>query len=234
MLKFLWGKASDRKLRLILCACCRQFLTLPRGDILVQAVAAAEKWAEGMASRKELRTIRHQAFAMLQEGMGWREEDIESMMDAVHGWHFEDRTAYHQDGLTTAFVAARAMSERLDTGHLRQVLSLLADTLPESRKNNKWQECQGAQCRLLRCAVGNPFRPAAISPSWLTPTVTNLANAGYQERALPSGELDSTRLAVLADALEEAGCQEDILGHLRDPGPHVRGCHVLDLLLGKE
>ena len=52
---------------------------------------------------------------------------------------------------------------------------------------------------------------------------------------MPAGTLDNTRLAVLADALEEAGCTEaDILGHLRGPGPHVRGCWVVDLILGKE
>jgi hypothetical protein len=43
------------------------------------------------------------------------------------------------------------------------------------------------------------------------------------------------RLPVLADALEEAGCTiSDILDHCRGPGPHVRGCWVVDLLLGKE
>jgi hypothetical protein len=48
------------------------------------------------------------------------------------------------------------------------------------------------------------------------------------------GTLDNTRLAVLADALEESGCtSEDVLGHLRGPGPHVRGCWVVDLCLGR-
>ena len=43
------------------------------------------------------------------------------------------------------------------------------------------------------------------------------------------------RLAVLFDALEEAGCDDaEILNHLRSPGPHVRGCWAVDLLLGKE
>ena len=61
-----------------------------------------------------------------------------------------------------------------------------------------------------------------------------LAQAAYDERELPAGTLDTTRLAVLADALEEAGCvQADILGHLRGPGPHVRGCWAVDLLLRK-
>jgi hypothetical protein len=53
--------------------------------------------------------------------------------------------------------------------------------------------------------------------------------------ASEAGTLDTSRLAVLADALEDAGCDRaDILGHLRGPGPHVRGCWAVDLLLGKE
>jgi hypothetical protein len=45
---------------------------------------------------------------------------------------------------------------------------------------------------------------------------------------------DFSDMPVLADALEEAGCQDaDILVHLRGPEPHVRGCWVVDLLLGK-
>ena len=54
-------------------------------------------------------------------------------------------------------------------------------------------------------------------------------------RAVWLADLDPDRLAVLADALEEAGCDNaDLLSHLRGPGPHVRGCWALDLLLGKE
>src|SRR5262245_14482213 len=61
-----------------------------------------------------------------------------------------------------------------------------------------------------------------------------LAAAAYEERARPSGALDPQRLSVLADGLEEAGCADaTILGHLRGPGPHVRGCWALDLLLGQ-
>jgi hypothetical protein len=87
---------------------------------------------------------------------------------------------------------------------------------------------------LLRCVFGNPFRPAALDPAWLTVSVTALARAAYDERHLPSGHLDQQRLAVLADAVEEADCSDDeILVHLRGPGPHVRGCFAVDLLLGK-
>ena len=87
---------------------------------------------------------------------------------------------------------------------------------------------------LLRCVFGNPFQPMILNPEWQTPTVASLAQATYEERILPAGELDPQRLAVLSDALEEAGCDDHvILDHLRLLGPHVRGCWALDLILGK-
>ena len=75
---------------------------------------------------------------------------------------------------------------------------------------------------------GDPRGPVARDPSWLTETVLALAQGIYVERAFD-------RLPILADALEDAGCDNaDVLGHCRGPGPHVRGCWVIDLLLGKE
>jgi len=71
--------------------------------------------------------------------------------------------------------------------------------------------------------------------AWNAGAVRRLAEAAYAERQLPAGALDPARLAVLADALEEAGCTDaDILGHLRAAAPHARGCWAVDLLLGKE
>ena len=89
-----------------------------------------------------------------------------------------------------------------------------------------------AECRVvipfLRDIVGNPFRPVAVDPGWLTSTVVDLARGIYAERAFD-------RLPILADALQDAGCENaDILGHCRDPqAVHVRGCWVVDLVLGK-
>ena len=61
-----------------------------------------------------------------------------------------------------------------------------------------------------------------------------MATAAYEVRTLPAGTLDPDRLAILADALEDAGCTNaDVLDHCRGAGPHVRGCWVVDLLLGK-
>jgi hypothetical protein len=84
------------------------------------------------------------------------------------------------------------------------------------------------QRRLLHDIMGNPFHPVSCNPEWRTCTVVALANQMYNSR-------DFSAIPILADALEDAGCTEaDILGHLRGPGPHVRGCWVLDLLLDKK
>lgn len=80
----------------------------------------------------------------------------------------------------------------------------------------------------LRDIFGNPFRPVVADPSWLTSTVVALAQGIYDERAYD-------RMPILADALQDAGCDnERVLSHCRDPQQvHVRGCWVVDLLLGK-
>jgi hypothetical protein len=105
---------------------------------------------------------------------------------------------------------------------------------------------------LLRDLVGNPFRRVVgaaflcgdalnhpilpgdtpLGCSWCdalrTPTVLSIARTIYDERAFGD-------LPILADALEDAGCDRDaLLDHLRSPGPHARGCWALDLILGKE
>src|SRR5204863_9524218 len=90
------------------------------------------------------------------------------------------------------------------------------------------------QAGFLRDLIGNPFRLDTPRTVWLMPTVMSLAEAAYDERSLPSGELDSARLAILADALEEAGCTSaDLRDHLRSPGTPVRGSCALDHILGK-
>ncbi len=90
---------------------------------------------------------------------------------------------------------------------------------------------------LFRDILGNPFASASVDSSWLSwhnGTIQRLAQAIYEDRELPSGHLDIKRLAVLADALEDAGCADQvILGHLRSAGRHVRGCFVIDALTGR-
>ena len=85
---------------------------------------------------------------------------------------------------------------------------------------------KGLQCTLIRDVYG-PFVPVQFVPAWQTSTVIALAKELYDTR-------DFNVVAILADALQDASCENaDILNHLRGPGPHVRGCWVIDLILGK-
>ena len=88
---------------------------------------------------------------------------------------------------------------------------------------------------LLGCLFGNPFRsPPVLAPSLLNPDVLAQAHLAYEERKLPEGTLDPAHLAALADALAAAGCTDaELLGHLRSPYNHVRGCFALDQILGR-
>ena len=95
--------------------------------------------------------------------------------------------------------------------------------LSELRQNVKAHQLSP----ILREIVGNPFRPLVLDPAWLTSTVLAVAQGIYQEKAFD-------RMPILADALQDAGCDnEEILQHCRGENVHVRGCSVLDLILGK-
>jgi hypothetical protein len=111
---------------------------------------------------------------------------------------------------------------------------VVAQVLPTTKGEGRGK----MEANLLRDIFGPlPFRPVAAEgswPAWNDGIVRRLAEAVYQERELPAGTLDATRLGVLADCLEEASCSDaDVLNHLRGPGPHVRGCWAVDLLTGR-
>jgi hypothetical protein len=104
--------------------------------------------------------------------------------------------------------------------------------LLENRNTLPWKGGKQAIARLIREVFGFPFGPvmtiAASTLAWSDGTIPKLAQTVYDER-------DFDHLPILADALEEAGCDNaDLLAHLRGPGPHVRGCWALDLILGKQ
>jgi hypothetical protein len=200
-------RRGRRKLRLFACACVRQAwdgLPDPRSR---RAVEAAEAHADGALGRRGLRA------ACLAAGAAVSNEPPRSRQWAA---------------LAAAVAAAPHIWEAAD-GAASDCLGPV-----EHLTRTPWREVAAAQADLLREVVGNPYRPAAADPAWLAwggGTVGKLARAAYQERQLPGGALDGSRLQVLADALEEAGCGDAaLLGHLRGPGPHVRGCWAVDVV----
>jgi hypothetical protein len=115
------------------------------------------------------------------------------------------------------------------------VAAAIAMTGRERMSGTAWYREGEHQCRLLRDLVGDPFRaPPPFARTWLTSAVIELGQRAYKDRILPEGTLDPTRLRELAQALVDAGCEnEDLVEHLRAVGPHVQGCWAVDRVLGK-
>ncbi len=123
------------------------------------------------------------------------------------GPNFEDRPYSRADSLRSNVAIIRSLHARA-TGCIDTIDAVIA--------------------ALIRDIFGNPFKPTVLDPQWLTPTVTSLAASIYDQRAFD-------RMPVLGDAFEEAGCTDaPVLAHCRSGQEHVRGCHVVDLILGKQ
>jgi hypothetical protein len=212
LLEFLRGKGTDRKLRLFACACCRRAWDSMPDPRSRKAVETAEDYADGRATDEELHIVSHDALSAAQV----KATEAELLAD---NW----RTRLNASFAPWAAVEATVRNGRDGIGNGMTVILIAKDT---ARGIGPVEIA--VQAQLVRDIFGNPFRPVAIDPSWLTPTVVNLAQSTYDDRAFD-------RLPSLADALEEAGCHDaDILNHCRGTGPHVRGCWVVDLILGKE
>jgi hypothetical protein len=218
--------ATPRKFRLFCCACCRLVWDLLTLAHTREAVEVAERFADGLATEAErnaaevalypLETIPDEAeqsnpaYKAAPAAMNavWR--DPRGNHDPAHG-------ASYIEGSVLRVLSGKGSGSRSsveERGYFawkRQILPLWGDIF------------------------GVLFRESpSIDPLRRIPAVLALAQAAYDNRQLPDGTLEPDRLAVLADALEEAGCTDaDILGHLRGPGPHVRGCWPVDLLLVK-
>jgi hypothetical protein len=209
MLAVLHGIASARKLYLFIGACVRRVWHRLYDERTREAVDWAECMADGVSHLESREFVCRKASDTATELERRRDEFPNYSAEiAILGVVEEEECP--------VALAARASSACLP----------YAD-LPDAER--------GAQAALLRCVFGDPFRPPPVGASWLTRTVTSLASAAYELRSVPGGEFDPARLAVLADALEEVGCAEQaILDHLRGPGPHVRGCWPVDLVLANK
>ena len=213
MLRFLSGQPVGRKLRLFACACCRRIWPALSDERCRRAVEVREGYEDGVVSEFDLtaaqdaaRAARHELRYPLRDV-----ENAESLPESAPAW------------------AAGAASNAVNGNY--HPITFLAARAAACLSNALWEDAVAdetrAFCPILRDIVGNPFRPIVADPVWLSSTVVALAGAVYQDRAFD-------RLPILADALEESGCDNaDVLGHCRSEGPHVRGCWVVDLLLGK-
>jgi hypothetical protein len=233
MLEHLRGETSTRKLRLFAVACCRHIWHLLEEQRSRDAVEVVERIADGLCGEDELRSASEQAG------------------EAAEAAHWENRAGTIQ---TAAEAAAMASTEVMSLDLAIRLAETVAEAAGDEATDEAWEATwttpgktneerwavheaiyRQAEAKessrladLLRDIFGNPFRPVELDPGWLAPNVVMLAQRIYEDRAFD-------RMPELADALGAAGCKvAEILSHRRQLGEHVRGCWVVDLILGRE
>lgn len=181
------------------------------------AIRVAERFADGQATPEEMDEAQEKARWPAKDGDGF---------GPLSSCYFREGQPFDWEA------AAIVMGATLDTLDDTRVAADLAG-LPREQwgraglTEEEWAAEFRGVADLLRCIFGNPFRPTTINPAWLSPNVVSLAQTIYDDR-------DFDVMSILSDALEESGCQDaDILGHLRLPGEHARGCWAIDPILGE-
>jgi hypothetical protein len=232
------GKVCNRKWMLFAVACYRRVPPFDgraeNGEItaldLRTSIDAAERFADGSATRAEI------------IGQLWPDSDY----SLAPGKDAEPRELLENEvyrGCIDLWQLAREPPSHfprscgfaMSAAHCAAFSLAFSVAGDEAGRESWWKVVEAEkriQAHLLRDVVGNPFRPppalALSVREWNENTPRRIAQTIYEERAFD-------RLPILADALEDAGCDNvDILAHCRGPGPHVRGCWVVDLILGKQ
>jgi hypothetical protein len=208
-------RLDARKQRLLACACVRSVWHHLQDERFRAMVELGEEYADGRATVEQLEGAERVASAVLRD---------------------MDFSRFLREPPLSAMAAARSVGNRTIAERFYEAMrySLLSAAPyiplhsfapdPEAKKAHTRHIAD-----LFRDIVGNPFRPVSLHPDWLAwegGLVRRLAETMYEERRYQD-------LPVLADALEEAGCDEpEVLAHLRGGGGHARGCWALDLARG--
>jgi hypothetical protein len=207
MLHFLRDRASDRKLRLFAVAWGRDVWRLLPDERSRDAVLTAERYADGAATVADL-VAAHRGAA-----------------DAVREIPL---AAGRRTGVTR-----RQADRNWATKAAAEVACCAADPAWDVRAAASAAGWTGGATRYALSNhlrdLFNPFRPAPFDPAWRTSTARAMGAYAYE-----SGDLSA--LPILADALQDAGCEDaEVLAHCRDAtSPHCRGCWVVDCVLGRE
>lgn len=222
MLSCLYGKASDRQLRLFVTSYCRRNWHLIQDQGCRKAIEVAELAADGQVGESELRQV------YIETSQIWSQLLRTGPADTLAALVADScrRAVRPSERLTPTIIGIAA-------GNLARGVAGGADGESERGAWNEvkeaaWEAERWVQVDLLRDIFGNPFRPITLNPAWRTPTVISLGETIYSEEAFDL-------LPILGDALEDDGCNsQEILDHCRSGGEHVRGCWAVDLVLGKE
>ena len=224
MLALLAGTSSPRKLRLFACACCRRVWRLLSDERSRRAVEANERFADHLAGEAELHMAQQDAVHAASEAWAATLAAREAAEQAPPT-DVLTRIAHLREAEYDAKWAAAWLGEA--EPERTAALTAWAAGWHTGRAKEQEEQCQADLVR----DIFNPFHPLAGAGSscpWPAGEVLGTALAIYHERRF-------AELPVLADLLQETGCDNaDVLAHCRSGREHVRGCWVLDLLLGKQ
>jgi hypothetical protein len=199
----------DRKLRLFAAACCRTAWPRLFAPEFRDLVEASEDFADGKISALYLRQV-YDAISEHTLAPEYTAVEVGVALNCA-SWH-ASAARYLQCAVLLANCHVSGEDRARGDVHVRWAVERNLRSFAD----------------LLRDVVGNPFRPVAFDPRWRTADTVGIARAVYEDRVF-------SRLPLLADALMDAGCDdEQVISHCRHSGPHVRGCWVVDLVLGKE
>jgi hypothetical protein len=207
-------KANDSRVWLFACACCRMVPEVAASEEALKALDDAERCATGLLDRDQL---------VQRRGSSWQLTEIREVDRALYLALFPWRAETKHAALAAVRVAAIARwRAAVQAG---KQLGKRAQRRAVARHRHALRQQQG---NLLRCIVPHPAR-AFVVESLRTlrqdDHVRRIAEAIYQQGLFAD-------LPVLGDALEDAGCHDpEVLAHCRGPGPHARGCWVIDHLV---
>lgn len=217
-------QAGRRKLRLLACGCCRQewALLFPESR---DALETAELFADGRVDDEKRAEAEQQALKA-------HANSPQCSLSFPQYLEAEQRSTNSSVDSHRSFAAlavARVLSGNQLFEAVEEVMSLLGRLTGLQGTASEQEEWNRATANLVRDVFGNPFRVTRWKRAWRTATVLQIARGIYLEHAFD-------RMPILGDALQETGCDDEaILSHCRDPKcVHIRGCFVLDLVLGKK
>lgn len=224
------GKATDRKLRLFGCACCRRVWPLLVDERLRHTVEVAELLADGLADESDWNEACAAARVALSN-MILRKRQVAALVLRLGERDLRNAAGPIAREVALAFARHQATDFELllpyDLTEGRRQWAPKLDLHAYDRLS--FQE-EHHLCTLLR-DIFHPFRKGAINSEmpWRDEKVERIAQELCMER-----DFMPERMGLLADALEKTGCNdEEVLAHCRAGGVHVLGCWVLDLILGK-
>lgn len=222
MLTALGNYASERKMRLYACACCRRMGELLPDPRCRAALEVAERFADDLASAKELEGAARSLLPLI-EAARHRCEGPQNVDPDSTVWFFRADADYTA---VTSLQAATSPFLRIDNLRADYAVAQHAAERGGAFEPALRAE-EEAHAELLRDLFNEWFRPVVPHPEWFTSDVMALATHLYDNHAFE-------HLPILADALQDAGCDsDDVLNHCRDNGLHARGCWAVDLVLGK-